>query len=506
MNTFTSTKAAATPRERQIAEPGHAAQLRNEARDATVDTRPGAATLQRLRTLANNSHQALQLRQQAERVATSPHAMTLQRLQQTANNSPRARQFRQQAERVAGAASAHQRAMPVQGSGIVQRIVDVGGTIYKANDRTGHTPDDLVRDVRLRAAKLSVPLKKAKWPDNLRSLARDKVATTTYASLDEIIDAVKSEAQDVKRKRLIDEQDQKITALLANVTDPTKLRARRIAYESRKAMASVRKHIGATDEFTKTKAELEALKPAEIGAKNEVEATENSAFVFEALVQSDKMKRLDFNFHDTPIVTHGYESMGDRTKDASTLKPFGLGPIKIGDDIGSYRQALKRKKDIRGPSNKVLTNLEMMRIPQTSAMVGLKRDLYEQKKIPLEEAIAADSPKSNVEFLGAVKGSGLTVDQKDRMQLQQIFSNAHTLDDYAAKHPKFEIGTQTKDKKARTTPSAIKDALDEFEKTKDKPRKKAFRKELKRAIASTMEIDNFDSGSDVSDYDETHYK
>jgi hypothetical protein len=41
------------------------------------------------------------------------------------------------------------------------------------------------------------------------------------------------------------------------------------------------------------------------------------------------MKRLDFNFHGTPIATHGYESMKDRTVDASTLNPFGFGSIKM---------------------------------------------------------------------------------------------------------------------------------------------------------------------------------
>ena len=501
MQTFTTIKAAGAHPDRQAAGAAYTAQLENAPDAATLDNSAAAATLQRFRTMANTSQRALQLKQQAEMVATSPEAMTLQRFQQMTNNSPQALQLKQQAEMVAAV-------RPEQGPGIVQRIVDVGGTIYKSYGKKGHNPDGLVRDVRRRAVARSITLKRGEWQDVLRDEAKDKdpTRTKTYASLDEIIDTVKSEAKNAKRKRQLEDQDENITGLLDGVSEPAKKRARTIAYDSNKAMESVRKHIGSTDEYDKTKIELEALTPAEIGATNEVDETQNSAYVFEALVQSDKMKRLDFNFHDTPIVTHGYESMGDRTKDASTLNPFGLGPIKIGDDIGSYRQALKRGTDIRGPSNRVLTNLEMFRMPETSAMLGLKRDLYEQGQIPLEEAIAADNLKSNVEFLGAVKGSGLSVDQKGRMQQQQIFSNVHTLDDYVTRFPNYEIGSQTNDLKPRTTPTEINDALDQLETGKDKASKKAFRKKLKRAIASSMDIDNYNSDSDVSDYDEDHYK
>lgn len=534
MQTFMANEAAPTHVNRQTAGAGDRAQREKASTAATADISAAALTLQRFRKMANNSHQALQLKQQAELVATSPEATTLQRFQQMANTSPRAHQLKQQAEMVAARTSqTSQRPMPSQigmttqrvtdedvlqgrfaneprkqGPGIVQRIVDVGGTIYKAYGKKGCNPYGLVRDVRKRADEQDITLKRGGWQDVLRDEARDTDPANTkfYASLDEIIDKVKSEAKSDKRKRELEEQDENIKALLSGVREPTKEKARIIAYESSKAMKSVRKHMLGTDEYTKTKAELEALKPAEIGAKNEVEATKNSAYVFEALVQSDKMQRLDFNFHDTPIVTHGYESMGDRTKDASTLNPFALGPVKIGKDIGSYRRARKRGTSIRGPSNRVLTNLEMVRIPETSAMLGTKRDLYEKDEIELEEAIAADSLKSNVEFLGAVKGSGLLADQKSRMQQQQILSNAHTLEDYAARFPDHEIGTETKDLKARTTPKKIKGSLEELEKAKDTPSKKAFRKTLKRAIASSMDIDDYQSNSDVSDFDESHYE
>ncbi|HEU0084695.1 MAG TPA: DUF4157 domain-containing protein, partial [Bradyrhizobium sp.] len=329
--------------------------------------------------------------------------------------------------------------------GVVQRIVDVDGEVYKAYDKTGRTPKHLVREIKERAAAASVTLKMG-WQTTVKDEAIDRVNTTKYTDWDEIIDKFKSSSAGAKRKLKLEEQDKVITGLLKGVKEPVKKRARTIAYESEKAQASVRKHMRTTDEYKDVRKELEALPAANIGAANEVARTTNPGFVFEAL-EGASMKRLDFNFHDTPIATHGYESMKDRTVDASTLNPFGFGPIKIGDDIGSYKQALKKGKDVRGPSNRVLTSLEMYRVPKTSAMLGLKRDLYEQNKIDLAEAMAIDSPKSNVEFLGAVSGSGLTVDQNQRMQEQQTISNEMILDDYATRFPTFEIGTKTRDNK-----------------------------------------------------------
>lgn len=387
---------------------------------------------------------------------------------------------------------------------VVQRKVDVGGTLYKPNDKTGHTPNDLVRKVAEEAKAKSVTLRKG-WQTDARAEAKDKTKTTSYTNWDAIIDAFKSLSSGAKKRARLDEQDRVITGLLTGVDEPTKKRARTIAYESKKASKSVSKYIQSTDEFKRTKAELEALPAADIGS-DEVSETTIPAYVFEALGQSNTMKRVAFDFHGVPIYTYAYETAGDRSVDASTLGPFGYGPIRIGDDIGAYRGALKKGADIRGPANNTLTDLEIKRVPQTSAMVALKRDLYAQGQTSLSEAIAIDSRMSNVEFSGAVSGSGLRVDEAARMRQQQVFSNAHILEDSATRFPNFEIGSQTADRKKRTTPKEIKDALDLLRATKDRDTKKALRRKLKRLLASVRKIEDYDSGSDVSDYDSDDYK
>lgn len=258
MKTFASSKDLATPSGGQAADTGYAAHLQDAPR--AVDTSPAALTLQRFGTLANASPQALQFRQQADSMATSPQAMVLQRFQQMAGHSPRVLQLKQQAEMLAGASGARQRAMAqpmgtvqrvtdedvLQGRfeaarrepnpGIVQRIVDVGGTIYKAYSRKGNTPDELVKKARKRAKELSVRLRKTGWQDPLRDEVKDPNVTKSYASLDQIVDASKSESQSDKRQREIAEQGRNITRLLTGVDEPQKKRARTIAYESSKGM------------------------------------------------------------------------------------------------------------------------------------------------------------------------------------------------------------------------------------------------------------------------------
>lgn len=56
------------------------------------------------------------------------------------------------------------------------------------------------------------------------------------------------------------------------------------------------------------------------------------------------------------------------------------------------------------------------------------------------------------------------------------------------------------------TPKLLSDNLDELRTKKSKPAKKAFRKSLKRSIASVLSVKDYDSDSDVSDYDEKHYR
>jgi hypothetical protein len=384
--------------------------------------------------------------------------------------------------------------------GVVQRNVMVGTQEYKAYDRTGHTPRDLTRAVQ--AAKPATVHMRMSWQTDLREEAKDTTATYTYADFNEIFDTFASVSSGDKRKAQVAEQDRTISGL-PPIDARAKKRARTIAYESEKAFESVHKHIRSTDEYKDTKTELEALPAGPMG-KDEVQETDNAAIMLEALGHAN-MKRLDFDFKGTSVITHGFESMGDRTKDASTMRPFGFGPIKIGDDVGTYRKILKRNRDIRGRDNKTLRDLEMRRLRRQAAMTALKRDLYEQNQTTLSTAMAVDSPQSSVEFLGAVSGSGLTVGQKERMQEQQTFSNFHILADAVANFPNYNIGYPTADAKPQTTPQEVSDALDEMITDKNKPSKRKFRRKLKRLIASVQQIDNYDSDSDISDYEDKHY-
>ena len=417
---------------------------------------------------------------------------------------------------------------PVAQSGspaVVQRNVMVGTDEYKPGKR-GFTPDKLVEHADAEAEAKSLTMRKG-WKGEIRALAKDETTTTPYADWDEVLDTFKSDKGAKKRERL-KEQDDTITKLVnsPSIDEPMRKRARIMSRESEKQLGSLRGHIVSTDEYDKTKTELESLDAEEMddSVATEVSKTTSSAFVYEALKNSKKVKRLDYNFHKVPLRTHGYETPGDRTKDASTLpQSYGHGTVMVGGkDLGAYRKIVKAKRNLSSGENKALTSLEMLRIPPSSTMTGLKRDLYEKRKIDVSEAMAIDSPKSNVEFSGAVSGSGLTKDAYERMLQQQTLSNVMILDDYTKRFPTFEIGTQTKDKKPRATPKEISDTLsDYFELIKKtvKPKKKLtkaereklteakqkFRRKLGRADASVMEVEDYELDQDVSDFEDSHY-
>ena len=395
----------------------------------------------------------------------------------------------------------------------MQRNVIVGTNEYKKGKK-GFGQAALIAAIEraVKAATSPVTLRK-QWKATIRKQL-EASTPTTYTDWNDVLKKLKKGIK--KRKLDVEAQDTTITGLLKGATEASK-RSRTIAYEFKQAIASLREHIRGSTEYKNTVTELEAL-PA--GAMNdtvttEVNATRNPAVLFEALLHA-KMKRLDFKFHGTAIATHGYELPGDRTVDASTLKAFGFGTIKIGDkDVGSYSKMLEAEEDIPEGDNLILAVLEMFRIPVASAMLALKRDLYAKGETELSEAMANTSAKSNAEFLGAVSGSGLTKDQKKRMRQQQITSNEMTLDNYAANFPDFEIGTQTKDAKPRTTPGQIKGAFDEFIELMDEgtatnqkltTAKKKARRKLRRGNASFTKIEGVDLDASVSDFDETHYK
>src|SRR5579859_985657 len=390
---------------------------------------------------------------------------------------------------------------------VVQRNVKVGNVEYKARGRNGQNPSGLVADMDAERRRQKFSLRRG-WQTAVKDLAKDKSTVHTFTDWDAILKAYKSQSSTDKTKRKREAQDQVITNLHTGITEPAKKRARTMAYESKRAMDSIISHIEGRAEFAGTVGELEALTPRLPPPNNEITQTTNPAVVLVGLNNST-MHRLDFNFQGVPIVSHGYESPGNRAVDAVTLNAFGYGPIKIGDDVGSYSQALKRGTDIRGPEHRTLIPLEMLRIPPVSTALAIKRDLYEQNQILLSEAISQSNVVSNVEFVGAVNGASMTADQKRHLRQQQVWSNHSTIDTYATRFPNHAIGTDLGDGKVRTTPRQINQNLDRLiaagTGTK-KARKKELRKSLRRANASVMGLNQYDSDSDVSDYDEDDYK
>jgi len=123
--------------------------------------------------------------------------------------------------------------------------------------------------------------------------------------------------------------------------------------------------------------------------------------------------------------------------------------------------------------------------------------------------MSTTSNQSNVEFSGAVSGSGLTKDQYNRMRQQQTYSTHFMLEDAATRFPNHRIGAATQDGKRRATPRRIKRNLDNLITANDDPQRNQFkadlRKSLKRTIASVGKVEDYDSGSDVSDFDENDY-
>jgi hypothetical protein len=118
-----TTRDGAPHEDRQVAGTGHAAQLRHAPTAAMAGTSAATFTLQRYQQMANDSSQALQLTQQAERLGSSQAAMTLQRYQQMANNSPKALQLKQQAAVMAAITSGpSMRAPRLRMQGTVQRV------------------------------------------------------------------------------------------------------------------------------------------------------------------------------------------------------------------------------------------------------------------------------------------------------------------------------------------------------------------------------------------------
>ena len=409
----------------------------------------------------------------------------------------------------------------------VQRIIRIGAnfpyTIY--NTRHGKATTDLV--LRL-AAKLKTDGLKLKtgWKGTLRGWAADTnhLNTKTFADEDALLAALKIDfpptSASKKRKKDIETQDTNIIGLLSGIDESKRKRAKTISSNSKKAWDKFVLDLGKNTQSTETLKELKTLKPGDMSTTSDVSKTNLPAFFFSALgTGGEKMEleRMDFNFNSTEVLTHGFESPGKRdispkgtydTKKGKkkNFQPFNFNTVKIGNNIGTYaKHQTAPPKDLQNQHVTTLNTLEKFRLPEQAFGTSLKRDFFTQNLFDTQEAFGQNHLHSNVEFLGATSGSGLTSTQYSNMHEQQSLSNLHILTNAFTKFPNQPIGFDTKDGKARTTPKEITENLDNWlnepKKEEKKKKKQKFRRSLKRAIISTENIPGIDSDDEVSDED-----
>ena len=409
----------------------------------------------------------------------------------------------------------------------VQRIIQIGAnppyTVYKT--RKGKATSDLVDRMwsKLRAASIKLEVG---WVSALRAWAFDKNDTKTFVDEDALLEALKmnfpASSASQKRKKDIETQDTNILNLLSGVDEPKKKRARTISKNSKKAWDKFVSDLSNQTEFTNTSNELKKLSSGNMSTTSDVKTT-LPAFFFSALGTSgDKMEldRMDFNFNNTEVLTHGFESPGQRdiapkgsyiTKKGKTknFQPFNFNTVKIGNDIGTYAKHQNAPPtDLQNQHVTALNTLEKFRLPEQAFGTTLKRDFFTQGFFNTQEAFGQNHPHSNVEFLGATSGSGLTATQYSNMQEQQSLSNLNILMTAFTNFSNRQIGFDTKDDKVRTTPLEIMENLDSFLSTdkkidlqERKRRKRKFRRSLKRAIISSENISGIDSDDEVSEED-----
>ena len=391
----------------------------------------------------------------------------------------------------------------------IQSKIKIGTTLYEKGKRN-RSSGTLIGLVEQEEIKL-----RRGWKTYVKNTV-NKPEEEPYYSFDSFLDYLEKKFKPKKssRKRKRKRQNKNIVNIFESfpLTRPERKKARILTRESGKAFSSILEKIRDLKEYKETEEELKKITFGKRSEKTDFK-TKNPFLLFDLLPKYDN--KLDYNLQGVSIETHGFELRKDRTVDPKTLKqPFGYGTVKIGPNIGTYENELKKNEPPEPYEMEVLNNLEKFRLPQLAPMFGLKRYLYEKGKLSKKEGFGSDSKFSNVEFLGAVTGSGLKKVQKENMRKQQVFSNMQILKDSYERFPDEEIGYQTTDKKPRVIPKKLFESLNDFSSSlntkkikpkKKKKKKKKLRKLLSRSILSTSKISDVDSDGEVSDVEDQDY-
>lgn len=406
-----------------------------------------------------------------------------------------------------------------------QRVVKVGAISYKAP--TGKATAELIARIDQALEAVGKRLTPG-WKGALKEWVRhDQTIPHDFADEDALRLALEAKyppktaaGGSAKRKAEIDLQDENIRTLTTGADDGRRKRARLLSDHSGKAWSAMVGDVSGWTTVTDTARSLEALPSGGMDATPNVASTIRPFDFFAALGDSgkhDKLDRMDFNFGGTQVVTHGYESQGNRARaprgSYSTAKgksksflPFNFNTVKIGNDIGTYAQHQNAQPaTFQGNAFTTLGTLEKYRLPEQAFGTSIKRDLMGTGQFTTQQGLGQNHPHANVEFLGATAGSGLNKQQVANMRLQQDLSNIRILESGFLAAPDLELGEDMQDKKKRTTLRAIHEQLEVVmgsalaAPATRKAAKKQLRRLIKRAMASIERLPNIDSDDEVSD-------
>ncbi|ELR68410.1 hypothetical protein C900_00442 [Fulvivirga imtechensis AK7] len=399
---------------------------------------------------------------------------------------------------------------------VVQRIVDLGGTIYKPRKRNHGIQNliDLVNNTNNGNIELRYD-----WKARIKEYMNEPgVAPRAFTDIHDLIDYLKKSPKKTQSQKN-QEQDQRIQGLNTGYGNTEMEYAKILSYESEKAFDNFTGQVMDIQEYDDTKMDLEGLAPDVRSTTNDFTQTNNPFINMLALGNSD-LSRLDFmGPGGVEIDTLGYSSRGDRSVDPGTLSDnFSLGTVRIGPDISSYKREMQTNTMPDQNQLSYLNPLEMMRLPQQSVQTGMKRQLYNQGQFSKDQGMGYNHNHSSVEFVGAVHGSGLNQQQVTNMRRQQTLSNYAILETANNICPNTGIGQVLSNGKPIATPKEEMDALMHFiqvvqdlnstQQDKDQA-KRELRRILVRILRGVTQIEEIESDDEnnypTSPYDPNSY-
>jgi hypothetical protein len=462
------------------------------------------------RSLTGNSPQRLYHHNTAAAVPADnrPEAVAQRKLQELANNSPQVKQGASWMAKAGGNASTN----------VIQARVQIGTNIYKAYDKSGYGIKNLI--ALIEANKGAIVLR-YDWKAKIRTFVNDDdIYPRPFNNLADLINyLIKPNRKTTREKN--QEQDQRIQGLNTGFGATELQYGQILSYESQRAFDRFSGQVQDMQQHTDTQMELESYAPGPRSTTSDFTHT-NNPFINLLALQSagNNLQRLDYMApHGVQVTTHGYESRGDRTVSQSSLGTnFGLGPMKIGPDIGSYKSEMDSPSHPDQHQLTYLNALEMLRFPHLSPQTAIKRELYDQGHFDKNQGLGFNHNHSSVEFVGAISGSSMSNDQLSHLRRQQTYSNYAILQSAYNICPDAELGQALGAGIHIPTSREEMDALTHFVQVVSNPfasqdqkddAKRALRKVLTQVLRAVTQIEDVHSEDEgtypTSPYDPGHY-